>query len=275
MRTERAFDATAIDHLGAGPAFWRTQHNHWPAWTRGAPLPARLMLDGFNLHHRQVQCLCHGHMHQVRVLTLHEKRGPPIAAQQLLQLLMANARQHGRVGNLVSVQVQDGQHHAVSYGVEKLVRMPSRSQRSGLGLAISDDTRHHQLRVVERRAKSMAQRIAQLAAFVDRSRRLRRGMARDSTRKRELQKQLLQARLILADVGINLAVGAFQIGVGNYRGTAVPRTRDVNHVQVVMANDAVQMHVDEVLAGRRTPVPQQHPFDIAWLQFSSKQRVVA
>ena len=48
--------------------------------------------------------------------------------------------------------------------------MPGRRERPGLRFAVADDARDDQLGVVERRAEGMAQRIAELAAFVDRSR---------------------------------------------------------------------------------------------------------
>ena len=46
--------------------------------------------------------------------------------------------------------------------------MPARGKRPGLGLAVADHARDDQIRVVEGGAVGVHQRIAQLAALVDR-----------------------------------------------------------------------------------------------------------
>ena len=61
------------------------------------------------------------------------------AAEQLLQFLMLDPGQDGRVGNLVAVEMQDRQHGAVGGRIEKLVGMPGGGQRPGLRLAVADD----------------------------------------------------------------------------------------------------------------------------------------
>src|SRR5450756_2140262 len=104
----------------------------------------------------------------------------------------------------------------------------------------------------------MAERIAQLTALVDRARALWRCVAGDASGKRKLNKELPKPRLVLADVGIDLAVSALEIRVADNRRTAVPGAGDVNHVEVVFLDDPVQVHVDEVLPRGRAPVAQQH-----------------
>src|ERR1035437_3422519 len=120
----------------------------------------------------------------------------------------------------------------------------------------------------------MAERIAQLAALVDRSWTFRRSVAGNPTRKRKLRKELLEAGLILADIGIDLAVGAFEVGIGNHRRAAVAWAGDVNHVEVVFLDDPVQVHVDEVLPRRRAPMSQQHALHIGERQRPLQQRIV-
>ena len=92
--------------------------------------------------------------------------------------------------------------------------------------------------------------------------------------KRELLEELLQPGLILADVGIDLAVSAFEIRVANDGRAAVPGAGDVNHVEVVFLDDPVQVDVDEVLARRRAPVSQQHVLDVRERQRPLQQRIV-
>ena len=95
--------------------------------------------------------------------------------------------------------------------------MPARGERPGLGLAVADDAGDEQIGVVEGRAEGVRQRVAELAALVDRARRLGRGMARDPAGKRELAEELPHALLVLGDVRIDLAVRALEIGVGDDR----------------------------------------------------------
>src|SRR5271169_4807549 len=104
----------------------------------------------------------------------------------------------------------------------------------------------------------MAERITQLAALVDRARALRRCVAGNSSGKRELNKELPKAGLVLADIRIDLAVSALEISVANDGRTAVPRAGNVDHVEVVFFDDPVQVQVNEVLARGRAPVSQQH-----------------
>jgi hypothetical protein len=97
--------------------------------------------------------------------------------------------------------VQDRQHRAVVAGFEELVRVPARRQRPGLGLAVADDAADEQVGVVERRAVGVRERVAELAALVDRARRLGRDVARDAARERELPEQPRMPVLVAADVG--------------------------------------------------------------------------
>jgi len=108
-------------------------------------------------------------VHHQWIVTLDEVRVVPVASQQIGQLAAADARQHGRVRDLETVQVQDRQDDTVACGVQELVGMPARCQRSGLRFAISDDTGDDQVRIVERGAVRMGERVAELPALVDRA----------------------------------------------------------------------------------------------------------
>ena len=152
--------------------------------------------------------------------------------------------------------------------------MPRRGQRSGLRLAVADDAGDDEIGIVEHRAERVAERIAQLAALVDRARALRRRVAGNAAGKRELEKQLPQPGLVLADVGIDLAVGALEVGVAHDGRAAVPGAGDVDHVEVVFLDDPVQVHVDEVLPRRRAPVSQQHVLHVRERQRPLQQRIV-
>src|SRR6185312_8115717 len=112
--------------------------------------------------------------------------------------------------------------------------MPRRRERPRLRLAIPDDTGRHQTRIVEDRAKSMAQRISQLPALMDRPGTFGRYMTRNAAGKRELFEQSLQTRRIPRDVRIHLAISPFQIGIGNKRRPTVTGARDIDHVEIML-----------------------------------------
>ena len=174
-------------------------------------------------------------VHFRRVVPFDEIWRVAVAAHQRVQLLVADAGQHRGIGDLVAVQVQNGQHAAVAHGVEELVAVPAGGQRACLGLAVADDAGDDQVRVVKGRPVGVRQGVAQLTAFVDRTGRLRGDMAGNAAGERELGEQSLQARLVLADVRVDLAVRPFEVGVGHQRRPAVPGAGDVEHVQVVDA----------------------------------------
>ena len=74
--------------------------------------------------------------------------------------------------------------------------MPARRERPGLGLAVADDARDEQVGVVEGGAVGVRERVAELAALVDRAGRLGRDVARDPARERELAEELAQPVLV-------------------------------------------------------------------------------
>ena len=75
-------------------------------------------------------------------------------------------------------------------------------------------------------------------------------------------------------VGIDLAVGAFEIGVGDERRSAVSGPGDVEHRQVVLPDDPIQVDVDEVETRRRAPVAEQPRLDVLARQRLLQQRIV-
>src|SRR3954469_15367237 len=106
--------------------------------------------------------------------------------------------------------MEDRQHCTVVDRIEELVRMPARRERTCFGFAVADDACGNEIGSVEDRAVRVYERVSELAAFVNRSRRFRRGMTRNPTRKRELLEQLPHPLGIRRDVRIHLAVRPFE-----------------------------------------------------------------
>ena len=105
-----------------------------------------------SIHEGGGHCL----MHQCRFVAFDEKGCPAVAAQQLFELITRNARQHRRIRDLVTVQMQDRQHRAVADRVEEFVGMPGGRQRAGLGFAVADHAGDDEIRIVEHCAEGMA-----------------------------------------------------------------------------------------------------------------------
>src|SRR5258705_3115621 len=93
-----------------------------------------------------------------------------------------------------------------------------------------------------------------------------RDVTRDSTGEGKLGEQPLHAFRIARDVGIELAVSALQPGIGNQAGTSVPGTGNVDRIEIVLLDYAVEMHVDQVETGGGAPMPEQPGFDVLEFQ---------
>ena len=199
-------------------------------------------------------------MHQTRLLTVKsardQERLPPITTKEVEELVFRDAREHRRVRDLVAVQVQDRKHGAVDARVEELVRVPAGGEGPGFCLAVSNDAGYEQIGIVERGPERMRQRIAELSAFMDRPGSLGSGVARDAAGKRELPEELSHAGGVLANVRIELAVRALEVGVGDVRRPTVSGPCDEDRVERSLANRTVEVCVDEIEPGCRAEVAE-------------------
>ena len=152
--------------------------------------------------------------------------------------------------------------------------MPTRGKRAGLCLAISDHAAHKEVRVVERSAVGVGEAVAELTTLIDRPGRLRGRMTRDAAGKRELPEEPAKSRFVSADVGVELAVGAFEVGIGHDSGTAVTGPRDEDGVEIESSDHPVQMRIDKVQPGRGAPVAKQPRLYVLGPQRLVEQRVV-
>ena len=209
-----------------------------------------------------------------RLLTGDDARCPAVALEEREQLALRDPGQHRRVGDLPAVQVEERKNGAIPGGVEELVGVPARGQRARLGLAVADDARDEEVGVVEGGAERVGERVSELAALVDRPRRLRRDVAGHAAGEGELAEQAAEAVLVLGDRRVELGVRALEVRVGDEAGPAVPRARDVEHAQVALPDHPVQVGVEQVEPGRRPEVPEQARLDVLRPQRLAEQRVV-
>ena len=132
----------------------------------------------------------HGLVHGVVVGAFDEIGRPAVAAHQALEFVVRDAREKRRVVDLVSVEMEDGQHRAVARGVEELVDVPGGGERAGFGFAVADHGGDDEFGIVEGRAASVREDVAELSAFVDGAGGLGRAVAADSAGERELPEEL-------------------------------------------------------------------------------------
>ena len=265
VRAPGVLDGHAVHLARARPALRRPQHDHRPARPGHVAAVARGGLDLRDPVERVVQrrreALVHRPGPPVEAAR-DEQRLPPVPLEERDELVLRDPREDRRVRDLVAVQVQDRQDGAVRARVQELVRVPARRERAGLRLAVADDARDEEIRVVEGGAERMRERVAELAALVDRARRLGRRVARNPAREREAAEERPQAGLARADVGVELAVRALEVGVGDVRRAAVTGPGDVDRVQVAHPDRPVEVDVDEVQAGHRPEVAEQPRLDV-------------
>ena len=228
----------------------------------------RRALNGLDLRRCLIQSAGHLLVHQRRVGSFHEIRFIAVAGEEVFQLFVGQTRQYGGAGNFVSVQVQDGEYGTVARWIQKLIGVPTRSQWAGFGLSIAHDATGQQVRVIENRAIGVQQRITKLATFVNRPGSFGRDMAGNSARERKLFEEPLHALSGLRNLRIVLAVGAFQIGIGNDPGATMTRARHVDHIEVSLPDQAIEMNIDEIETGRGAPVTDQ-----AGLNVGGEQRL--
>jgi hypothetical protein len=79
---------------------------------------------------------------------------------------------------------------------------------------------------------------------------------------------------VLLNVRIELGVGALEISISHDSGPAVTWSRDVDHIQVVLLDDSVEMDVDEIEPGSRAPMSQEAGFHMLNSQEFTKQRIL-
>src|SRR3954468_23826663 len=115
--TPESFHFVTIYFLWARPALGSAQNNHGPARTIGHTRGSGFFLNGFDLLNAALKSCCHALVNKRRIVTFYNMRRPPVAFEKVFEFLWRNSRQDGWIGNLVAVQVQDGENRAVAYRV--------------------------------------------------------------------------------------------------------------------------------------------------------------
>src|SRR5262245_12003760 len=274
VRAPIVLGTLAIDFLRTRPALGCAKYNHRPAGALRDTMLTRIRFYSLNFADDSIERVGHQFVHLFRLMPLDEIRRVAVAAEEMLSVFMTDPGENAGIGDLVAVEVKDRQNRPVRRRVEEFVGMPARRQRSRFRFAVADDAGNDQIRVVERCSVSMRDGIAEFAALVYRTGRLRRYMARDAAGERELGEQALHPLFVARAVRINLAVGSLGIGIRDQAGPAMPRAGNVDHVEVVLLDHPVQVNVDEIETGCGSPMTQEPRLDVILCEWLLEQRVV-
>jgi hypothetical protein len=106
--------------------------------------------------------------------------------------------------------------------IEEADAFPATLQRTGFGLAVADDRGHQQIRIIECGTEGVRERIAQLAALVDRARGRHRCVAGDTAGRAELTEQRPQAVGVLRDLREDFGVVALEVPAATRAGPPWP-----------------------------------------------------
>jgi hypothetical protein len=173
-------------------------------------------------------------MHDERVVALHDVWRPAVALEEVLELLPADAAEQRGIGDLVAVEMKDRQDGAVADGVEELVGVPRRGERTGLRFAVADDDADEQVRVVKRGAERVRNAVTELSSLMDRSGRLRRAVAADPAGEAEVLEEQPQAVEILRLVRVDLGVRPFEVDRREHARRAVTGAGEEDRVEIVL-----------------------------------------
>lgn len=90
----------------------------------------------------------------------------------------------------------------------------------------------------------------------------------------ELFKQKFQPIMVTRSVRIDLGVGAFEICMCDKSRTAMSRTDDIDHVEILTFDNAIQVDVDEIEAWCCPPMTNESRLHVLASQRFAQQRVI-
>src|ERR1035438_8942418 len=109
---------------------------------------------------------------------------------------------------------------------------------------------------------------------MDRAGNLRGAVASELAGEGKGPEELEHTRFVQTFVRIDLRIGPFEIAVRDHGRCAMAWTGNVDHVQVILSNDTIQVNPGEGLAGVRTPVPEESILEMLGADGVFQQRVV-
>ena len=240
--------------LGTCPALRRSQNDHWPVGSRSDPTRSCFGANAEDSTNRFVHCRRHRAVHRHGVISLDEDWLPAIATHQLNELVVWDTSEKRGVGNFVAVEVKNGQYSPIDDGIEEFVDVPGGSKRTRFGLPISHTGQSNQIGIIEGSAAGVGKHVTKFPSLMDGARGFRGAVGTDVAGEGELFHEPTQAIGVLRFIGIDLAVGAIQVGWSKDSRGPVARPREVDHVEVVVPDNPIGVSPDERLTWTGSPV---------------------
>ena len=233
-----------------------------------------MLLDCLDLLNCRIHGLCHHTMHGHGVVALYEVWLPAASAEEVLNLIVGKTCKHGRIADLIAVHMHNRKNSSVADGIQKLVGMPGSSKGTCLRLPVAYYGNGNQIRIIQNSSKGMSDRISQFTALINGTRRLRRTVAGNAAGEGELLEHLFHSLFILADIWVYFTVGTLQIGVSDLEVSAVSRSGNIDHIQIIALDCTVTMGPDKILSRNSSPVAYDLFLNLIHCQGFAKQRII-
>jgi hypothetical protein len=91
----------------------------------------------------------HFQMHVERLRAGDDDRRIAECAEHLNKRIVRNATKDCRIGDFITVEMQDRQHGSVAHRIKKLVAVPGRGERTGFCFSIADHACHNEGGIIE------------------------------------------------------------------------------------------------------------------------------
>src|SRR5437588_11635695 len=135
--------------------------------------------------------------------------------------------------------MQNGQDNPITNRVQKMDAFPGTLKWSSFCFTIPDDSYNNQIRIVEGSPEGMGKDVPQLASFVNGAWSGNTDMAGDSSRGRELAKQVAHPLTILRDLWIHFRVGSFEVHVREDRRSTVSWPSEIDHIEIMFLDESI------------------------------------
>src|SRR5277367_2449744 len=133
-------------------------------------------------------------MHLERVIPFDEIGLVAMALKELGEIVVAMSSPNSGSGNLVAVEMENGQHRAIAGRIDEINALPTAGEGAGFGFPVSHDRSHQQVGIVHHSAKSVQKDVTKFSALMDRSWRRDADVARHAAGCRELSEKSQHAR---------------------------------------------------------------------------------
>jgi hypothetical protein len=214
-------------------------------------------------------------MHRGGIVASNEVGLVAIADEKRFEFIVRNAGEDGGIGDFVPVEMEDGKDGAIANGIEEFIGVPGSSERAGFRFTIADADGDDEIGIVEGGAVAVGEGIAEFATFVNGAGCFGSAVGTNAAGKRKLAEEFEHASFVATFVWIDFGIVALEIGIGEAGRSTVTRAGDVEDVEVVFFDEAIEMDPDKRLAGIGTPVAEKAILDVLGLERLAEERIGA